>query len=1057
MYKAGKNWVVVPLVFLGMMAGLGAFTQTTMADTINSDATPSQVVPEKGSTVASQEKEAQVTNASEGSALTSAPNTTEMEVQDESTVSSDQTAPSSEQSQADTTDIPANEQLAENKQTVETSSEQSNAVTQDTKFPQPQDAVERQENGYWYLYNPQTNNKYTGFQTLKDGRVVYYNGQGQMQYGEQNIDRHWYLFDQWTGAMKTGFQYIPKYQKTVYYNQDGQMQYGWQQVKGQWYYLENGSGSMYRGQKKIAGHWYNFDHNNGQMSTGFTYLPDDKKTVYYAANGWMVYGEKQINGYWYLFDQGSGRMLTGFQKLPDGRNVYYNGQGQMQYGEQKIGSGWTWYLFDQSSGAMKTGFQTLADGRKVYYAPNGQMQYGEQRINGYWYLFDSANGAMKTGFQYIPKYQKTVYYNKNGQMQYGWQQVDNDTYYLEYGSGAVTKGQKKIGNDWYDFDSQTGKMATGFTYLNDDHKLVYYAANGKMQYGEQKIAGYWYLFDKGSGKMQTGFQTLPDGRRVYYNNQGQMQYGWQTISGQKYYFDLGSGAMAKGRQTIANATYYFDPTSGIMKKGEFFYDQKNALLLYATSTGQLAKAGEQDIAGTTCVFDDQGAVVHVPGEAHIAGHWYLFGKNNQVLVGFQKLSDGRTVYYSPKTAQMQYYQQQINNHWYLFDKGSGAMKTGFQRLDDGRTVYYASNGQMQYGEQRIGKGWTWYLFDKWTGVMKTGFQYLADQKKTVYYASNGQMQYGQQKINGHWYLFDKVSGAMKTGFQYIAEQKKIVYYAGNGQMVYGWQNMYGNRYFFDRESGAQAKSEILRIDGYYYAFDGRGNAHDFNELNSLINRLGSNISVAIQSQRSGQIYTYSNAGNRRYSTASTVKAAVLAELLHNRGGNLTAEERHLAEIMIRNSDNGATTNLIRYHLREAGSPVNRLYRDLGMRNTTPSSSWGATQTTPADQLKLLYQIFMTDHSSYLNRKSQDYIRHLMHTVSAGQRWGISAGSSDYYLKNGWVPFGWNGNDPWFVNSIGFIPNNGHGYTIAIYSANNPFSQGINKIEQVARKVSQMLK
>ncbi|MCZ0892104.1 hypothetical protein O0Z71_06650, partial [Ligilactobacillus saerimneri] len=83
-------------------------------------------------------------------------------------------------------------------------------------------------------------------------------------------------------------------------------------------------------------------------------------------------------------------------------------------------------------------------------------------------------------------------------------QVDNDTYYLEYGSGAVTKGQKKIGNDWYDFDSQTGKMATGFTYLNDDHKLVYYAANGKMQYGEQKIAGYWYLFDKGSGKMQTG-------------------------------------------------------------------------------------------------------------------------------------------------------------------------------------------------------------------------------------------------------------------------------------------------------------------------------------------------------------------------------------------------------------------------------------------------------------------------------------------------------------------------------------------------------------------------
>ena len=210
MYKAGKNWVVVPLVFLGMMAGLGAFTQTTMADTINSDATPSQVVPEKGSTVASKEKEDQVTNASEDSVPNPASNTTEKEDPNERTVSSDQTALSSEQSQDDTTGMPADEQLTENNQTLGAPSEQSNAVTQDTKFPQPQDAVERQENGYWYLYNPQTNNKYTGFQTLKDGRVVYYNGQGQMQYGEQNIDRHWYLFDQWTGAMKTGFQYIPK-------------------------------------------------------------------------------------------------------------------------------------------------------------------------------------------------------------------------------------------------------------------------------------------------------------------------------------------------------------------------------------------------------------------------------------------------------------------------------------------------------------------------------------------------------------------------------------------------------------------------------------------------------------------------------------------------------------------------------------------------------------------------------------------------------------------------------------------------------------------------------
>lgn len=319
------------------------------------------------------------------------------------------------------------------------------------------------------------------------------------------------------------------------------------------------------------------------------------------------------------------------------------------------------------------------------------------------------------------------------------------------------------------------------------------------------------------------------------------------------------------------------------------------------------------------------------------------------------------------------------------------------------------------------------------------------------------MLYGQQNVGGHWYLFDDVTGAMKTGLQWIASQNKTVYYAGNGQIQYGWQNVNGHRYFFNFGTGAQASAEIININGHFYAFDSRGIAHDFNELNDLINRLGTNIAVAIQSQKSGQVYAYSNSGNMRFQMASTVKVGVLAELLHNKGGNLTATERQLAERMIRNSDNAATTNLINYHLWEGGNPVGRLYRDLQMWATTPRPAWGTTLTTPADQLKLLYQIYLTNNSSYLNRASQDYLKGLMHTINSSQRWGISAGSSDYYLKNGWMTAGWSNKGPWVVNSIGFIPNNGHGYTIAIYSVNNPLYTGINKVEQVARKVSQMLK
>ncbi|KRL33274.1 hypothetical protein FD20_GL002008 [Liquorilactobacillus uvarum DSM 19971] len=66
---------------------------------------------------------------------------------------------------------------------------------------------------------------------------------------------------------------------------------------------------------------------------------------------------------------------------------------------------------------------------------------------------------------------------------------------------------------------------------------------------------------------------------------------------------------------------------------------------------------------------------------------------------------------------------------------------------------------MQYGQQHINGHW--YLFDNNTGAMKTGLQYIASQHKTVYYNANGQMQYGTQKINGRTYYFNTVTGAQK--------------------------------------------------------------------------------------------------------------------------------------------------------------------------------------------------------------------------------------------------------------------------------------------------------
>nr|WP_080499925.1 glycosyl hydrolase 53 family protein [Lactiplantibacillus plantarum] len=212
------------------------------------------------------------------------------------------------------------------------------------------------------------------------------------------------------------------------------------------------------------------------------------------------------------------------------------------------------------------------------------------------------------------------------------------------------------------------------------------------------------------------------------------------------------------------------------------------------------------------------------GQQHLNGHWYLFDNTTGAMqTGFQKIANQhKTVYYA-NNGQMQYGQQHLNGHWYLFDQKTGAMQTGFQFItSQNKLVYYDPTGKMQYGQQLIhGKR---YNFNQKTGALKvspgqnlidghwylfdshgtmqTGFRKITNQHKTVYYANNGQMQYGQQEINNHWYLFDVTTGAMQTGFQKIANQHKTVYYANNGQMQYGQQHLNGHWYLFDQKTGA---------------------------------------------------------------------------------------------------------------------------------------------------------------------------------------------------------------------------------------------------------------
>ena len=817
MYKAGKNWVFAMLSTVALTGVMAMSGNTAKADAVAQSSTEQVAkVDTTGATTTQVEKATNNVNES-NAAQTSVTTTT-----GQSSSNADATSSSQNNKQATTTSVVTSQNtLVANKDQASSiqSSVTQNSKKTETVINTADNASQKNVNGNWYLVDNNTGKNLTGFQEIKyQNKVVYYApSNAQMQYGwqdinnnryyfdtfdgamttgQKNINGNWYMFDA-QGVLQTGFQRIESQNKTVYYSEDkdklGQMQYG---------------------QKNIKGNWYNFDTYDGAMKTGFVTIPSQNKTVYYSEDkaklGQMQYGKTRVNGKTYYFDTYDGAMKKGLTNI-NGNYYYFDNSGVMATNQKNING--NWYMFNDQ-GIMQTGFVHIpSQGKTVYYSKDknklGQMLYGQKNINGRWYNFDTYDGAMKTGFVYIPSQNKTVYYDENqstlGQMKYGFQNINGKTYYFDTFDGSMKTGQKNINGNWYMFDDK-GVMKVGFVTIPSQNKTVYYSEDkaklGQMQYGKTGIKGKTYYFDTFDGAMAVGEKKI-DNHMYLFDSKGIMQIGFHDLDGGKrtvYYSEAKSnyGQMLYGNQVINGKNYYFDSTTGAMRKGILVLDKANHTLSYVTNEGTVAKNMRYKIDNVEYIFNVAGVLEHSQGEANIAGNWYLFGDNNHVLIGFQTLKDGRKVYYSTDSGQMQFGQRNIDGHWYMFDTFNGAMKTGFVNIpEQNKTVYYATNGQMQYGQRNIDGHW--YMFDTFNGAMKTGFVNIPEQNKTVYYAANGQMQYGKQNIDGHWYLFNTFDGAMYKGWL-----------------------MSGNDWYYYNQQNGQLQTGSAVINGVGYNFDGNG-------------------------------------------------------------------------------------------------------------------------------------------------------------------------------------------------------------------------------------------
>ena len=385
------------------------------------------------------------------------------------------------------------------------------------------------ENGHWYLKDAQ-NQSLSAWQNLSDQRLAYYHPTTkQMQYGEQNVAGQWYFLDQQNGDVKTGWYKLPD-GRQVYYD----VTKGDHQVSGR---------GMLHGQQDVGQVTYYFDDWNGAQVTG---LKQVQGRTYYYAPAMVKNREAYANGHWRYFGA-DGTMQTGFVQLKDGRTVYYNGAGEMRYGEQAINH--RWYYFDPVNGAMKRGWFTLPDKRKVYYdlQANGQgrgMLHGQQQLGDQIYYFNEWNGALHTNYaHYLAKVGKLQYYGSDGKLarrqtvRAGGQYQADELGYL-----SLKLGENLVGTNWY-LVSAAGRLLTGWQVIAGNRTVYYDPATAAMVKGERYLAGHWYYFNPVDGHRSTGLTLLPDGRYVYYAANGQMQYGRVQVGRITYFTNRASGAI----------------------------------------------------------------------------------------------------------------------------------------------------------------------------------------------------------------------------------------------------------------------------------------------------------------------------------------------------------------------------------------------------------------------------------------------------------------------------------------------------------------------------------
>ena len=392
------------------------------------------------------------------------------------------------------------------------------------------------------------------------------------------------------------------------------------------------------------------------------------------------------------------------------------------------------------------------DGSRFYYIDGVKVGEGLIMVDGSYYYARTSTAEIVRNRSYwvtktngLPIKEGTYKFDADGRMIInGFVEYNGFTYY--YDNGKLAKGFTKIGDDYYIFNTYSGKM------YKDANMWV-----GDNQYG---IEGGMYYFD------ETGKMVLPDvenGEKRIVEKDG------------KLYLMIDKSLAPEGLYEV-DGEYYYAQTNGLLAVDKAIYATTE--LLDGTgwyrfgADGKLLKNGFADCGGFTFYFTDG---KRAKGFTKIGEDYYIFNtysgkmyKDANMWVGDNQYGIEGGMYYFDETGKMvlpdvengeKRIVEKDGKLYLMIDKSLAP--EGLYEVD-GEYYYAQTNGLLAvdkaiYATTELLDGTGWYRFGADGKLLKNGF---ADCGGFTFYFTDGIRAKGFTKIGEDYYIFNAYSGKM---------------------------------------------------------------------------------------------------------------------------------------------------------------------------------------------------------------------------------------------------------------------------------------------------------